>query len=151
MIKILLQGFIVLSLGVSTLFWTQASSFDEEVYSQLVFVGGIVTTTEIESGEEIPARGKAILFRRVGCNKCISGVKSDDEGKYDIFLSEGKYQIIVSDCGPGNKRDCIAPNQSRFIYVSAKNNPQFDIRLIHSKKDKEIELPKNIVIPSLLP
>ena len=149
MIKILLIGFTGVFLGISTpFFWAQAfSRNDDDVYKKLVSVGGIITTTEIESSEETPAQGKTILFKRLDCKNCVAGVKSGDEGIYEIFLSEGKYQIIVSECGPDNKRDCIAPKQSRFINVSA-NSPQFDIKLVHSKKDNEITLPKNIVIPS---
>lgn len=150
--KILFLVFTGVFLAVATpFFWTQAFSFNGDAYKTVVLVGGIVTSTDIESNQETPAQGKTILFKRLDCKNCVAGVKSGDEGIYEIFLSEGKYQIIVSECGPDNRRDCIAPNQPRFIDVSVKNNPQFDIKLVHSKKDNEIEFPKNIVVPSPVP
>ncbi|MCW5950066.1 MAG: hypothetical protein KIT41_11285 [Pyrinomonadaceae bacterium] len=149
MIKIISIGSAVLFLGFSTFFlWPQTSSCEGDVYKQLVAVGGIVTTTEIESNDETRVRGKTIIFKRTDCKKCISAVQSGDEGIYEIYLSEGKYQLIVNECGPEKTKDCLSPNQPRFINVSRNDNPQFDIKLVHSKTDNEITLPKGLVVPT---
>jgi len=149
MTKIVITGLLGIALGFYTFsFWTQTSSCEEDIYGKIVPVGGIVTTTEIESGEEIPARNKIIILQRTDCKKCVSAVITDNEGKYVANLSKGKYQVIISDCGSNKNKDCIAPNQPRFIDVIPKGNPQFDLKLIHSKEDSVITLPKGIIIPS---
>lgn len=149
MIKIIITGFLGIVLGFSGFFFrAQPSSCEEDAYSKIVPVGGIATITEIESGEELPARNKIIMLQRADCKKCVSAVITDNEGKYTAYLSEGKYRIIVRDCGSDKNKDCIAPNQPRFINVIPKGNPQFDLKLIHSKEDSVITLPKGWITPS---
>ncbi|MEP6901776.1 MAG: hypothetical protein ABJA66_08505 [Actinomycetota bacterium] len=149
MIKIIITGFLGVVLGVSTFsLLTQKSSCEEDVYGKIVPIGGIVTTTEIDSGEDMPARNKIVVLQRIDCKKCVSAVITDNEGKYIAYLSEGKYQIIIRDCGSNKNKDCIAPNQSDFINVIPKGNPQFDLKLIHNKEDNLITLPKGIIVPS---
>lgn len=142
MVKIIATGFLGLVLGFSAFsFWAQISFCEEDVYSKIVPIGGIVTTTEIETGEERRSQNKIIILQRTDCKKCISSVITDNEGKYAAYLSEGRYQIIIRDCGSNKNKDCIAPKQAHFINVVPKGNPQFDIKLIHSKEDNMITLP----------
>ncbi|MDQ3748279.1 MAG: hypothetical protein M3367_04565 [Acidobacteriota bacterium] len=149
MIRTIVVGILGIVLGVSALsFLTVSSSCDEDVYSKIVPIGGIVTTTETESGKASISRNKTIVFQRMDCKKCLFSVRTDAEGKYEAFLGEGKYQIVVGDCGSNRNKDCIAPNQSRIINAKMKGDPQFDIKLIHSKEDGVVTLPNGIVIPS---
>jgi hypothetical protein len=140
--KSLIITAIVICISVAYLLITPISSFcDEDAYSKIVPIGGIVSTTEIENGKVFEAQKKAILFQRIDCKKCLFSVVTDAEGKYQAYVSEGKYQIIVRDCGRDKNKDCIAPNQSRHINAKLKANPQFDIKLVHSKEDAVITLP----------
>lgn len=149
MTKIIITGLLGVVLGLSIFsLWTQTSSCEEDIYGKIIPIGGIVTTTETESGEEMSARNKIIIFQRTDCKRCVSAVITDNEGRYVAYLSKGKYQIIISDCGSNKDKDCIAPNQPRFINVIPKGSPQFDLKLIHSKEDSVITLPKGIVVPS---
>lgn len=134
---------IVVCIGLAVFFITSiSSSCDEDAYSKIVPIGGLVTTTEIESGLSSSARNKIIIFQRTDCKKCLFSVLTDSEGKYQAYVSEGQYQIIVRDCGKDKNKDCIASNQSRLINANMKGSPQFDIQLVHSKEDNVITIPK---------
>jgi hypothetical protein len=143
MTKAVITGLLGLVFGVLVFFfWARTSSCEEDVYGKIVPIGGIITTTEIESGEEKPARNKIMILQRTDCKKCTFAVITDNEGKYAAYLNEGRYRIIIRDCGNNKDKDCIAPNQSRFINVIPKGNPQIDIRLVHNKKEYETEVPE---------
>lgn len=150
MIKAIIVGFLGLVFGLSAFeFWTQTSSCEEDVYSKVDFLGGIVTTTEGESKEESKAANRIILLQRNDCKKCISSVRTDNEGRYGIWLATGKYQIFVRECGKNKNEDCLAPGQTRFVEVKRNNDDfQFDIKLIHSKDDGAMKLPKGMVAPT---
>lgn len=148
MIKAIVTGILGVILGFTTFsLWTQTSSCEEDIYSKIVPVGGIVTTNETENGEQKRSQGKVIILQRMDCKKCISSVVTDNEGKYTAYLSEGKYQITIRDCGSNRNEDCIAPNQSRFINVVQKGNPQFDIKLVQSKEDDRTTIPNAVLAP----
>ena len=126
-VKIGLLGAVFIVVGLLSL--ERTSSCEEDVYRKIVPIGGILTTTETESGEDVPARNKIMILQRSDCKKCISAVVTDDEGKYATYLSEGRYQVVIRDCGTNKNQNCIAPNQSRLIDVISRGNPQFDFRL----------------------
>lgn len=153
MIKATIIVFIGLAFGFSAfLFSTQSSSCEEDVYTKIDFVGGIVTTTEVESKEESKAANKMIVLQRTDCKKCVVSGRTDKEGRYGIWLATGKYQVFVRECGKNKNEDCLAPGQSRFVEVKHNNNDfQFDIKLVHSKEDGAVKLPEGIVIPSPVP
>ncbi len=89
---------IVIFIGIAFFMMPASSSCDEDVYSKIVPIGGIVTTTEIESGKVSVPQPKAIIFQRKDCKKCLFSVFTDAEGKYQAYVGEGTYQIIVADC-----------------------------------------------------
>lgn len=150
MIKAIIVGFFGLAFGFSAFqFGARPSSCEEDVYSKVDFLGGIVTTTEVESKEESKAANRIIVLQRTDCKKCISSVRTDNEGRYGIWLATGKYQVFVRECGKNRNEDCLAPGQARFIEVKHNNNDfQFDLKLVHSIDDRAIKLPKGIVVPS---
>lgn len=123
----------------------------KDVYAKIVPIGGKVTTTERESGEEIPTRKRILIFQRIDCKNCFFAIFTDNDGLYSAYLSDGKYRIIVADCGKNKNEDCIAPNQPRILKVTTKNTPQFDIKLIHNKDDGVITLPSGLILPKLRP
>lgn len=138
-------GIVVLFSAVSLL--AQRSNSEKDVYARIVPIGGKVTTTESKSGEESPARKRSLIFQRIDCKSCFFAVFTDNDGLYSAYPSEGKYRIIVADCGKNKNEDCIAPSQPRTISVSVKNTPQFDIKLVHSKEDDVVILPKDLIMP----
>ncbi len=142
------KGLLGIILGFSLFsFWARTSFCEEDIYTKMVYIGGIVTTTEIETKEESKALNKFILFQRMDCKKCVSAFQTDSDGKYKALLGEGKYQIIVRECGKSKNIDCIDPKQTRIVSITTKGNHQFDVKLIHKKEDSIIEIPNNLNAP----
>ena len=145
MIRLISGGLSGVCVGFFALyFWAQPTLCDEDAYGKIVPIGGLVTLRAGGTGDLERVPGKAILFQRTDCKKCISAVLTDREGRYVAYLAEGKYEMIVRDCGPSKNEDCMATNQPRTLKVSGSSDPQFDIQLDY-QKGEVISLPKILV------
>ncbi len=86
--KSVIISVVVICIGLAVFFIAPiSSSCEEDAYSKIVPIGGLVTTTEIENGLTSLARNKAIIFQRVGCKKCLFSVLTDSEGKYQAYVT----------------------------------------------------------------
>ena len=99
------------------------------VYNSLGHLKGTVWISNHPTLGKTPANFFELVFRRVGCNKCLVGTRTDIDGKYDLILGEGRYEIIVF--SPSTPiYDLIAPNQPRMVKVSSGiMETQFDVLL----------------------
>jgi hypothetical protein len=115
---------------------TPTSSCDEPLYNKFVTIEGQVTTDEIESGKVLIDTGKDIIFQRVDCKRCLFMAQSDKNGRYQILVGEGKYKIIVNNCGKSRTESCLSPNQPEIIdAINRVSHNIFDIKLVHHKED----------------
>ena len=146
MVRLISVIFSGICVGMFVLyFWAQPILCDGDVYGQIVPIGGLVTVPVGSNGDLKHVPGKAILFQRTDCKKCISAVLTDKEGKYTAYLGEGKYEMIVRDCGPAKNEDCLPANQRRTLKISGSSDPQFDIQLDY-ETEGEKPVPK-IMVP----
>jgi hypothetical protein len=80
----------------------------------------------------MPATTETLIFQKVGCDACLVGATVDQEGNYEVLVSDGKYKIIVRN--PSSPEvDWLAPNQERFVDTGSPNSPNsvftFDIKI----------------------
>lgn len=114
---------------------------DGKVYDgRMIQLKGQVSFLNHPEVGKMRANGMYLVFQREGCKKCIVGTHADFDGKYELFVGEGRYKLIVQDnrCDYGGTgcdcHDLLAPKQPR--YVNAKRSPhatEFDIDLVLRK------------------
>ena len=124
---------MLLLLTVSTVSFIKA---DEKEYKEAIkLYNGIGTlkgkVTEINNPELgiTPASGQYLLFQRIGCNKCVIGVRADINGRYALFLASGRYRLIPI-YEPQGDTDIIRKGQVREVtVVQGAEDTEFNIEL----------------------
>ncbi len=62
-----------------------------------------------------PAVAEYFLLQRDGCERCLIGVHTDLEGRYEVWLGAGKYRII--DYDSVTREDLIRKGQVHEVNV----------------------------------
>jgi hypothetical protein len=113
-------------------FCSLANGSGDSLPKRLVIIKGKATIINFPGKGEIPATSETLIFQKVGCESCFIGANVDTEGNYKIYVSDGKYKIIVRN--PSSPHvDWLAPDQERFVDTGCENSPDsvfnFDIKI----------------------
>jgi len=110
---------------------------DDYVYDgRIVQIKGRVTILNHPELGVTPASFTGIVFRREGCKDCLIVVNTDENGRYQVSLGQGRYKVIMRDGSGGLNPtyDMLSPDQPRI--VEARRGPyptEFDIRVVIPK------------------
>jgi hypothetical protein len=106
--------------------WAMAAV--DGLYNQVgVLKGQVVVVNNPELGRT-PASGQYFLLQRLGCRRCVIGVRADIDGRYTVFVGVGKYRVVCTD--PEDGKDLISKRQVREVTVRQRpNDTEFNIEL----------------------
>jgi hypothetical protein len=149
MIRVIAIGVLVITVGILTFSISTISYCEEDVYNKFVTIEGNVRITEPETGKVFTPTNQNLIFQRMDCKKCLYLAITDENGYYKLRVGQGRYRLIVKeDLSRGGSS--LDPGQSDVVDAQNKvSRTIFDVKLVRHKN--EIELPKNIVVPSSLP
>lgn len=100
---------------------------------RIVQIKGTVTIRNHPELGVTPASFTGIVFRREGCRDCLVVVNTDENGRYQVLLGQGRYKIIKrgGSGGLNPTYDMLAPDQPRIIEARRSPYPtEFDIRIV---------------------
>ena len=107
---------------------------DDYVYDgRIVQIKGQVTILNHPELGVTPASLTGIVFRREGCKDCLIVVNTDENGKYQVSLGQGRYKVIMrgGSGGLNPTYDMLSPDQPRIVEVKRGPYPtEFDIRVV---------------------
>ena len=92
---------------------------DTKAWHQMVWVAGEIHIINHPQLGRTPANGEVVAFRQMEDSHIIVAVRTDINGKYEIFLSPGRYKIIIPGLNAEQNGlvDRIAPGQARYLQV----------------------------------
>jgi len=127
-----------LALGVLLLQAAPTTTVDVDtvarLYSQFgTLYGNVVLLNNPELGRT-PASGTGFLLQRADCAKCLIGVRTDADGKYQVSLGAGTYRIYCLGGSDQSPVDIYRSGQPRDITVKPGPWTNFDF---------ELEIPKS--------
>jgi hypothetical protein len=104
---------------------------DDRVYREIGHLRGQIIITNHPTLGRTPAAGHYLVFQRLDCKRCAIGTRSDLRGKYELFLSAGRYRVIsTASVVEGEGPDLISPAQVREVEVKGPPDETiFDIEL----------------------
>ena len=120
-----LPNFLFLFVAAASLLSSQGFSqdmsgkkSDDYLYNEIVTVRGRVTASQ-SGKKDFAVRANAyLILQRTDCKKCLVGVNADENGNYEIKVSQGKYRLIVREgTREGEMYNILAPNQPRYLEV----------------------------------
>jgi hypothetical protein len=106
---------------------------DDPPYNRMVIISGTVTITNHPELGVTPFNNVYLVFQREDCKRCLVGTFTDIDGKYKIYVGEGRYKVFLSNPSPPVV-DLLSSDQPRFI--NAKNRLEenvFDIKVTFPK------------------
>jgi TonB family protein len=115
----------------------QSSQADDLLYNQVGVLKGKVTIYNDPDLGQIPAGGSYFVFQRLGCHKCLVGVRAGVSGEYELFLGEGKYRVVMRDGNrEGEGTDMIREGQVRDLTVVGGKTTAFDFQIRSNRTNK---------------
>lgn len=99
--------------------WIQlvaALSAADSDYNEIGTLKGQVVIVNHPDLGRTPAAGMYFLLQRVGCRKCMVGIRADIDGLYSAHLGVGRYRISCVD-PERDEIDLIRQGQPREIVV----------------------------------
>ena len=101
-----------------------------EIESNLGILKGHVEIVSHPELDDKALKGWDIIFQRMDCKRCVTGVWTDQNGDYKIILSTGTYRVIFDD--PIPRKSYLAEDQPRYVTIPAsldKYNVTFNIEV----------------------
>ena len=132
-ILIIVLAVVAIPILANTPCYSQSAS---HVYDEIGRLHGTVILINHPDLGRTPANFMYLVFRRAGCKKCLIGTKTDVDGKYELFLGQGRYELIALSPTPP-PYDMIANGQSRMVNIRGREpDTQFDVSLKLQSQEK---------------
>ena len=123
------------SVAIYVLGSLKASADEELPYNRIVIISGKVTILNHPELGVTPFNNTYLVFQREDCKRCLVATWTDIDGKYKIYVGEGRYKIILHNPSPPTV-DLLSPDQPRYINATNKLQENvFDIK-VTLPKDK---------------
>ena len=145
---ILIVGLLILFIQLNALGQKKPNP-DDYLYNEIVTIKGKVTVFALrEDSEPIIGSHQSLIFQRVDCKKCLISTRTDCNGNYEIYVSRGKYRLIVRNGTQiGAMTDILALSQPKIINAFEPTYNIFDIKLVLPFEPLHLELPEGDVLP----
>ena len=121
-------GLLCTLFEISLLSWPCGES--TVLTTQMGWVTGKAVVTNRPNHPGGPASFEFVMFQRVDCPKCVIGLRTDNEGCYSVFLSAGRYRLVLVE---GER---LLPGQRSEVTVVASRNPtsfDFEFEIVARK------------------
>jgi hypothetical protein len=129
---LLVTGLMVIGVSIYAQAFPRPHPDDYVFDGRIVQIKGKVTILNHPELGVTPASFTGIVFRREGCRDCLVVVNTDENGKYQVSLGQGRYRVIMrgGSGGLNPTYDMIAPDQPRIVEARRSPYPtEFDIRV----------------------
>lgn len=97
---------------------------------RLVIIKGRAVQVDTISKRELPATTDTIMFQNTKCPSSFSAVRPDQNGNYQVMLSDGVYRLVVRDPASPDE-DLLEKDQQRIVDTGSENspNPTFELNI----------------------
>src|SRR5574341_814750 len=72
----------------------KVSASDEKAYFNHAGVRGTVTILNHPTLGKTPDAGVQIVFQRVGCRCCAISIRTEINGRYELYVIPGRYNLL---------------------------------------------------------
>lgn len=109
-----------------------AQAPDQQIYNRVGVLKGQVTIVNHPELGRTPASGWYFVLQRTDCVDALTGVRTDIEGRYEVYLGFGRYRLISYEptTAAGGGEDLLSEAQVRQVRVeSTSRDTEFDIEV----------------------
>ena len=109
---------------------------DDFLYNKMVTIEGTVQILNHPAFGKTPANNnQTILFQRTDCKKSVVAAVTDQDGRYQLHVLQGRYKVIIRyGSREGELEDVLAPDQPRFVEATPSlKTTEFNINIMLPK------------------